>query len=225
MVLATAFLLVFAIGRLLIGGSDASSDSDGAIAPAAADPTPSDPAETGDPVEKARDEPSKKKTKKGPVLAAPEGPCADADIAVTPSVKDPVAGRDVFIVLSLRTISSEACTWRVAPESLTLKITSGDDDIWSTRECPRAVRRQDVVVRQDVSTKVGVTWPGKRSGDDCTRGTQWALPGWYHVNAAALSGEPSDLQFELDRPKPEQVTETVEPKPDGDGKKDEPKRR
>ena len=35
----------------------------------------------------------------------------------------------------------------------------------------------------------------------------WALPGWYHVAAAALAGEPSDLQFELDAPERGDVTE------------------
>jgi len=226
MVLGTALLLVFALGRILIGGSDGSSESGGALTPAAGDASSTLPVVPSAGPERTRDEkPTKKQKKAEPVLAEPSGPCLDEDIAVTPTVKKAVAGRDVFLVLSLRTIEAEACTWQVSRESLTLKITSGDDDIWSTVDCPRAIRTQDVVVRRAVSTKVGLTWPGKRSGEECTRGEQWAMPGWYHVNAAALSGEPSDLQFELTRPQPEQVTETVEPKPDGGKKKDEPKRR
>jgi hypothetical protein len=33
------------------------------------------------------------------------------------------------------------------------------------------------------------------------------------VAAAALAGEPSDVQFELERPEREEVTRTVKPKP------------
>ena len=59
-------------------------------------------------------------------------------------------------------------------------------------------------------------WSGRRSDDDCSRLTEWALPGWYHVAAAALAGEPSDLQFELERPTREVITRTPEPQQDKD---------
>jgi len=109
---------------------------------------------------------------------------------------------------------SEACTWRVSPDALTVAITSGKDAIWNTRECPRAIPRQDVVVRKAVTTNVGVVWKeAKRSDEGCaTRTTTWALPGWYHVTAAALGGEPSDLQFELTAPTAGTVTKTATPK-------------
>ncbi|HEX5862149.1 MAG TPA: hypothetical protein VFY58_09925, partial [Nocardioides sp.] len=49
---------------------------------------------------------------------------------------------------------------------------------------------------------------------ECSELTSWALPGWYHVAAAALAGEPSDVQFELERPEREEITKTVRPKPE-----------
>lgn len=156
----------------------------------------------------------KRQKRSEPVLAEPEGPCEDSDIAVTPVVDEAVGGSPIKIGLELRSISSPACTWRVSPDSVTVKVTSGKDDIWSSLECPRAVPRKDVVVRQDVSTRVDVTWSARRSDEGCTRNTQWALPGWYFVDAAALAGEPSDLHFEVTRPQPKVVTKTVEPKPE-----------
>src|SRR4029453_18633110 len=118
---------------------------------------------------------AKKKKRSKPVLAAPTGSCADADIAVTPTVPKAVAGRDVLLVLELRTIQAEACTWEVSPETLTLKITSGNDDIWASRQCPRAVPTRSVVVRSAVTTSVGVTWNGRRSDAECSRLTHWAM--------------------------------------------------
>jgi len=164
-------------------------------------------------------EPTEGKKKKdrdrdrGPVLASPEGPCTDRDIAVTPTAAETVAGGPVTFVLELRTIVTPACTWEASPESLTVKITSGDDDIWFSNQCPRAIPREDVVIRNNVSTEVEVTWSARRSDDECSRLTTWAMPGWYYVEAAALAGEPSDLQFQLTAPEPEVVTETVDPEP------------
>ncbi|HEU4812311.1 MAG TPA: hypothetical protein VFT00_09225, partial [Nocardioides sp.] len=152
--------------------------------------------------------------RQAPVLAAPEGPCDNEDIAVTPEVTKAVAGPrgEVFIVLHLRTLESPACTWQVSHESLTLKISSGKDDIWSSRQCPRAVPTRNVVVRSAVTTDVGLTWNGKRSDDDdCSRLSRWALPGYYHVAAAALAGEPADEQFELEAPTGEVITKSPSP--------------
>lgn len=195
-------------------------------APAAAEVSSSPTAEPAvDDIDepKQRDRPRKAKSQKdrGPVLADPEGECTDRDIAVTPTAKQTVAGSPITFVLELRTILTPACTWEVSPESLTVKITSGDDDIWFSSQCPRAIPREDVVIRNNVSTEVEVTWSARRSDEDCSRLTEWAMPGWYFIEAAALAGEPSDLQFHLVAPEPEVVTQTVDPKSKkGDGKGD-----
>lgn len=217
-VLGTALLLVFGIARLLGNGSDA---ADNGAAQLSADTTTS--SSSGSPSVDASTtvsetaKPGKKNRTRTPdptpTLAAPTGTCSGADVAVTPEVKDAVGGRPVLLVLQLRTMVSEACTWRVAPDSLAVSITSGEDDIWSTRECRRAIPVREVVVRKAATTQIGVTWNGKRSDETCSRFTDWAMPGWYHVTAAALGGEPSDVQFELVKPTPETITRTITPSP------------
>ena len=224
MVLGTVVLLVFGIARALGAGGDGSSPPEAqeqAKQVAAAPTTTVDLPETARATESER---SRKQRKVVP-LAEPDGPCDDEDVAVTPTVEKPVAGADVTFVLELRTIFSEACTWNVSPETLTLKVTSGDDEIWTSRECPHAVGREEVTLRRDHTTRVDVIWDARRSDEDCSRLTKWALPGWYHVAAAALAGEPSDLQFELERPDPKHVTKTVEPKPEKKQKKADKSRR
>ncbi len=95
-----------------------------------------------------------------------------------------------------------------------MAITSGTDDVWSSRECPREIAVQDVVVRKDTTTTVRLTWPeARRSDETCSNRTEWAMPGWYHVTVAALSGEPSDVQFELGTPTAATITKTRTPKP------------
>ncbi len=228
LVLGTAFLLVFGLARLLTGGSDATSGAEEQAVRAAATPTPTPSTPTVTQTVGPGREQTRKQEKQAqePVLADPEGTCVDQDIAVEPKPRRPYAGQEVTIVLRLRTLESEACTWEVSPESVSVKITSGKDDIWSSRECPRSIPTEEVVVRDNVNTVVEVTWHGRRSDEECSRLTQWALPGYYHVTAAALAGEPADVQFELERPQRPHVTKTVQPKPeDKDRKKSGKSRR
>jgi len=214
MLLGTAVLLVIAIARLLGDGSDGSSaDKGGEAARLAAEvstsPVTSQAADSGTPTATLEAPPSST----APVLAAPVRDCVGSDIAVLPKVEQAVAGRNVMIVLQVRSTTVEACTWRVSPDSLAISITSGKDRIWSSRDCPRVVPRQEVVAREAVTTNVGVVWKqAKRSDDSCSSRAGWALPGWYHVTAAALGGEPSDVQFELTAPVAATVTKTATPK-------------
>jgi hypothetical protein len=162
---------------------------------------------------KAKKQQKKKEKVQEPVEVTPEGPCVDDDVVSEPSVAKAYAGRDVRLRFKMHTIRSAACTWRVAPSTVTAKITSGHDNIWNTVECPGAIHKQDVVLRRSEWTTVEFTWSGRRSDQGCTKNTDWAMPGWYHLAVSALGGEPQDVQFELRKPQPQVVTKTVEPKP------------
>ena len=55
--------------------------------------------------------------------------------------------------------------------------------------------------------------PGRRSRGTrryskpgCPQETDWALPGWYHLAAAAFDGEPTDTQFRLALPTAATIT-------------------
>ncbi|WP_154402572.1 hypothetical protein [Nocardioides speluncae] len=214
-VLFAALVLVFGFARVLGGGSDAKGGSDGTAEQAAGGTSgdTSTPAAPGG----STDQPTTKPTKKGPKatpkntptktpLAEPDGPCDDADVEVTPAIRKPIAGSPIRIGLVLRTKESEACTWRAAKDTLVVKITSGSDDIWSTQDCPNAIMAEDVVVRRAAPTVVYAIWSSRRSDDECGKRTDWANLGWYHVIAAALGGEPTDVQFELRAPQPPTIT-------------------
>jgi hypothetical protein len=232
LVLGVAFALVFAIARLLSGpGGDPSATVSARQAGARASvpssgPTPG--ASTIPSSEQSQKPPQSQETAKSggkastthpakekTPLAIPTGPCADDDIQVDPSVDGAsYAGSDVVITLNLTTLDSPACNWEVTPQSVVLKITSGKDRIWSTQDCPHAVKSEPVVVRSGHKTKVYVTWNGQRSDGECSRTTGWAEPGYYHAEAAALGSEPTDEQFRLDTP----VRPTITPKPKPDKK-------
>jgi hypothetical protein len=213
--LAVALVVIFA--RVLGGGSDGSSDDDGVAEQAAGSPTSSP---TDDPTRKQggkkNNKPTEPATPTSTPLPDPTGTCEEGDLLIEPVVDGAVAGRDVLIVLELRTRTTEACTWEVSPSHLVVKVTSGSDNIWASQQCPRAIPVKDVVVRQDTTSTVGVVWDAHRSDDGCTRMRDWAMAGYYHVAVAPLGGEPVEAQFQLAAPTAEVITES--PNPDGDKK-------
>lgn len=224
-VLGVPLLLVVVLARVLGGsadGKDASTDGQATQAGAAVSGTTEVPV-AGPTAQSGTKSKNRNKKKQDvpvepvePVLAEPTGPCTDSDIVVTPAITSAAGGSDIPITLNLRTVVTEACTWRASPQTMSVTITSGSDFIWSTRECPAAIPVQDVVVRQAVDTPVVVTWEeGKRSDETCSGRTDWAQLGFYHVEAAALGGEATDVQFELVAPTPGVITKTAEPEQQG----------
>ena len=218
MVLGTATLLVVGIARLLGGSSDGSSGPDRATQVAdtsSSSTTPSTTTTSTGPTTPAQasGKPGKKQhpTADPTPVVLPSGPCAADDIAITPSVPHPIAGRDITLDLDLSTLTTPACTWTMSSRNLALKITSGPDLIWTSVQCGGAIPKQSLVLREGAPTKVPVTWSARRSEPGCPRLTEWALPGTYHLHVAALAGQPQDLTFLLDAPTPAEVTQTAQP--------------
>lgn len=130
-------------------------------------------------------------TPPAPEPADPVGACADSDIAMTPVMAPAVAGRKILVTLALRTREAEACTWTLSRESLAYKITDGDDDVWSSSECPGQLPEDEIVVRRDVTATYRMAWSGRTSSRDCPGSMRFVPPGDYAVQAAAIGGEPS----------------------------------
>lgn len=236
LVVGLALGMVFGLNQLL--GSEPTGD-DPSARPAAATPEKEldEPTLTSAPTtapttaavgtqrkrRNGKDEGPKVQRTKTP-LAEPNGTCLNSDVTVMPTVQgDAYAGQDIELQLELNTLESPACHWEVSAESVVVRITSGSDRIWSTQDCPAAIETQPVVVRKDHTTTVGVIWSGQRSDEECSRSTLWALPGYYHVTAAAFGGEPAEQQFRLQTPPRPTITPTPKPtkKSDKDAGADE----
>lgn len=211
-VLGTAFALVFVIARWLTGSSDGASEED-AVEQAGAQVQATGTVTAGQSTDTATSTASptgRKGASSTPTLAAPEGTCEASDIAVTPSVgKTAEADDDITLRLSLQTLASEACTWQVSRDSVTVKISDGSDLLWTTQQCPAVVPTETVVVRRAVATVVELSWNGKESADRCSKRTAWVPLGDYTVTAASLGGEPAEAEFTLVRP----AARTVETTP------------
>lgn len=216
-VLGVAFLMIFTLARVLGGGSDGKSDPDQA-APVAGEPTGSAtaPETTGSQQEGNGDRGDTRKPRKS-LLAQPDGPCDVADLKIRASITQVASSAEIRIPLKLTT-TVPACTFEVSRASVVVKLTSGRDHIWSSQDC-RGIESKTVVVRAEKPAWARLVWNGRRSGIACGPSALWALPGWYHVTAAPLGGEPSDKMFELTPRKRERITEAPEPEKDGKRKR------
>lgn len=204
LVLAVALVLVFGLAKVLGGGSDGKSQDPGQAAVVSGDPT-------GTGSTRPRPRTTAKATKKSkPVLAQPDGPCAAAEVTVEGRISRTANDGDVRIPLVLRG-ERPACTFSASDKTIVVKIVSGDDNIWTSQQCG-GIEARDVVVRSAVGTRVMLVWHGRRSDEDCSQSTAWADTGYYHVIAATLGGEPSDVQFALTSPPVERITVTASPK-------------
>jgi hypothetical protein len=206
-VLAVALLLVFGIGKLL-GGNGQDPASAGVEASNTAAQQQSSAPSSVAPVAPAT---SPSAGVKQP-LADPTGECQDDEVSVLPSVPRAWGAQPITIRLALTGIAP-ACTFKVSPQSVVVKITSGSDRIWSSQDCPSSIKPADVVVRNGVPSYVNVVWSGRRSEDTCGHTTPWANAGFYHAFAAVLGSTPTDVQFEVTRAPTAVITKTAKPKP------------
>jgi hypothetical protein len=207
-VLGVALLLVFGITRLIGStGEDDPGSSIEASTTSARQQAPSASVSLG-PVAP----PKKVRLRSNAPLAQSSGECRDDEVSVRPTVPRAWAGGPIEIQLQLSG-TQPACTFEVKPDSLVVKIASGEDRIWSSQDCPETIQETQVVVRSAVPVEVPVTWNGRRSDEQCTPGLDWALPGFYHVYAAALGSTPTDVQFEVTHAPVARKTRTVKPKP------------
>jgi hypothetical protein len=213
-VLLVAAALVLGIAQLIGGlGSDpgqaASQDKAATVAGKPSASTSQAP--VVGPVAPAQSATRKKSAAPAPAIA-PQGECSDDEINVLPQVTKAAAGGTINLTLQL-TGTQPACTYEVSPTSLAVKITSGNDRIWSSQDCPKSIPTQSVVVRSGTPTAVDVAWSGRRSDQDCSTHTGWALPGFYHLFAAVMGSAATDVQFEVTLPDRPVVTRTAKPKP------------
>jgi hypothetical protein len=153
-------------------------------------------------------------------LAQAAGECLASEVVVTPDVEDTDAFGAVPLRVGLSANGDRACTFEFGPDTVALRVTSGDDLIWETLSCERALEEQSVVVRPAWLTYVEVDWTGRRADEGCGDTGDFAQPGYYWAEAAALGGEPQRSQFELDTPPKPEPTEKPSEKPaDGESAK------
>jgi hypothetical protein len=104
--------------------------------------------------------------------------------------------RNTF-TLSLINGSDQTCTVTVNRDNFELRIYSGSDRIWSTKDCATIVkpRRRTLEAEQAIEWKL--SWNGRRSRTGCMSRPEIPRPGTYYATAELVGAEPVRLLMTL----------------------------
>ncbi len=116
-------------------------------------------------------------------------PCRPSDVVVTVETDRSDYAWDAKPKIELTAVNTaeQTCTVDLGPEAMEVRITSGDDRVFSTADCAERKDENKVELERGVPEKSTFTWDRKRSWKDCRDGDVTAKrPGTY---VAALEGD------------------------------------
>jgi hypothetical protein len=182
LLLVVLVALVFLLVRVLGGGGNdpknsAASGPDPLTTPTVV-PTPKAGGKTSEPGEKASESPKTSETPKDVKCTG-----SDVTVEVLPATRTLAAGNSLNLVVQLSAVRDE-CKAEVDPSELSLTITSGEDQIWTTEHCEKVIPRATLVLAKGKQSPSIIVWDGRRSRPGCLPGQLKAKPGTYVVKAA-----------------------------------------
>ena len=187
LVLAVLALLLFLVLRLFGGGGEDPQNT-------AATGPQQDPPATSAPPETPVSTPTAGEKKPAKTTPPADRECEGSDVRIDalPANRKIVSGSVLNFVVELDAVSDE-CKAAVDADKLTVTVMSGNDLIWTTTHCSKAIRSATLVVAKGKQAAVTVPWTGHRSGPGCLPGQPTAKPGTYVVKAE-YDGRPSTPQ-------------------------------
>ncbi|WP_433514472.1 hypothetical protein ACQP2T_01930 [Nonomuraea sp. CA-143628] len=111
----------------------------------------------------------------------PGEPCTEADLVLSMQGKQDVyaAGAQPNFLISLVNTGPVMCLADVGPRSMEVRITSGEDRIWSTSDCVSGEASEIKQLQRGVPWVRSLDWNRRRSSSDCRTDPPAALPGTY----------------------------------------------
>ena len=131
---------------------------------------------------------------------SPGGPCAATDLRVVATTNKATysGGERPVLQLEVRNIGPVACVRDLGQAARELRVTSGNDRIWSSDDCAPGGDADVVTLAPGKAEVSTVTWSGTRSRPGCEGDEERATAGTYRVNGRVgelrESGEPFVLR-------------------------------
>ena len=159
--------------------------SDGAPTGVGPSPSPSSAAPTGGtPTSTPTARPTRSATATPTPAATPGGPCRPADLAVNAraDAQRYAPGQRPVLTIGIVNEGAAPCTFDVGQANREIRVTSGNDRVWSSDDCSPGGQPQVVTLRPGgPATTFSVTWSRTRSAPGCPGERREAPPGTYRV--------------------------------------------
>jgi hypothetical protein len=101
--------------------------------------------------------------------------------------------------LSLINGAPIACVLAVNPQNFELKIYSGTDRIWSSKDCASLVKPASKTLASQQALEWKMTWNGRRSRAGCKNRPEIPKPGTYFATSQYAGAAPVQLRMILHR--------------------------
>jgi len=131
---------------------------------------------------------------------APDEPCQPEDIslALNTAPEKIDAGKDAAFDVAVTNNGKNACTIDLGDKSRVLTITSGNDGIWSSADCPAKDDESRLVLLRPGSANVNtVIWDGARSNAECATDLPKPRPGTYKLKVEMKDVDPVEHRFDI----------------------------
>lgn len=117
--------------------------------------------------------------------ANPSALCPDTalKVAATADRKRYAAGVRPVLTLHVTNTGKVACTRDLGQQARELRLTSGNDRVWSSDDCSPGGTADRVVLKPGERRTFTVTWARRRSKPGCPGGQPVTAPGTYRVIA------------------------------------------
>jgi hypothetical protein len=143
---------------------------------------------------------SMKSTKKSKSQHTKSVSCRAKDLRPTLTGRIRLAPRHgTTFQLSLINGSDRTCTARVSRKNFELKIASSSSRMWSTNDCPSAIKTISRRLVADSAVAWSLSWNGRGSKPDCKSARPAPKPGRYVATARLDGAEPVKLRMILKR--------------------------
>lgn len=109
----------------------------------------------------------------------------DVQVVATADSRTHKVGDTAQIGMTITNGSDKACRMDVGSSALTILVTSGSDQIWSSDDCEADSRSNMVDIDAGQAMESSVPWKTERSGANCETGLPSIRPGTYQVVAKA----------------------------------------
>ncbi|GAA1653797.1 hypothetical protein [Georgenia ruanii] len=110
--------------------------------------------------------------------------CQSRELEVDLAPSATAAGRPVSFDVTLRNTSQAACLVDAGRAALVLTVSSGEDRVWSSADCPAEPAERELLLDAGDTATTTLTWDRTRSAQGCPGGQRAAGGGTYQVMAS-----------------------------------------
>jgi hypothetical protein len=122
--------------------------------------------------------------------------CRGKDLRATLTGRIRLAPRQrTAFQLSLINASHRTCVAKITRKNFELKLSSRNNRIWSTNDCPAAIKPIRSKLRSERAVAWSLSWNGKRSKSGCAYARQAPKPGDYVATARLDGATPVKLRM------------------------------